>query len=131
MEEYAEARLTQIWFEESGAIASPSHERFNGLIETNEYLGGIADFTGEIGRFAVQAASRRDEEAVRGALAADQACLKAWTELGVGGKLGKKEGALKQNTKKVEGLLYDLSIVKAGGVKSSVEGAAEPAGGGD
>jgi predicted translin family RNA/ssDNA-binding protein len=29
-------------------------------VNTEEYLGGVADFTGELGRFAVQAASRRD-----------------------------------------------------------------------
>ena len=31
------------------------------------------------------------------------------------GKLGKKEATLKQNTTKVETLLYDLSVVKSSG----------------
>ena len=37
------------------------------------------------------------------------------------GKLAKKESAIKQNTRKVEGLLYDLSVVRAGGKKASVQ----------
>jgi predicted translin family RNA/ssDNA-binding protein len=83
MEEYAEARLTQVWlkgwFEDSVSegegkaplIAGPSHESFHGLVNTEEYLGGVADFTGEIGRFAVQAASRRDKA---GVLAVSSVC---------------------------------------------------------
>ena len=31
------------------------------------------------------------------------------------GKIGKKEASLKQNTNKVEALLYDLSVVKSSG----------------
>ena len=45
----------------------------------------------------------------------------------VGGKLAKKEGMIKTNLKKVEGLLYDLSIVRAGGVKASVQATQEAA----
>jgi hypothetical protein len=36
-----------------------------------------------------------------------------------GGKLGKKEGSLKNNTRKLEGLLYDLSVVRASSSSSS------------
>ena len=115
MRRYAEARLTQVWFADSVTIAGPSHLHFAGMVETTEYLGGIADFTGEVGRWAVAAAGRRcalilcmnydfcrfrlesiaclfvavavrDEAAVRAALATDHACLKAWMALGVGGE---------------------------------------------
>ena len=119
---YAEARLTQVWFSDpkSQTIAGLSHPHFAGMVETTEYLGGLADFTGEVGRWAVAAAARRDEAAVRAALTTDHACLQAWMALQVGGKLAKKEGAIKTNTRKVEGLLYDLSVVRAGGKKASV-----------
>ena len=115
------ARLTQVWFSDpkSQTIVGPSHPHSQ-IVETTEYLGGLADFTGEVGRWAVAAASRRDEVAVRAALATDHACLKAWMALQVGGKLAKKEGAIKTNTRKVESLLYDLSVVRAGGKKASV-----------
>jgi hypothetical protein len=59
MRRYAEARLTQVWFADSVTIAGPSHPHFAGMVETTEYLGGIADFTGEVGRWAVAAAGRR------------------------------------------------------------------------
>ena len=36
---------------------------------------------------------------------------------------------IKTNLKKVEGLLYDLSIVRAGGVKASVQATQEAAAG--
>ena len=133
IEEYAEARLYQVWFSDSKSqtIAGPSHPHFAGMVETTEYLGGLADFTGEVGRWAVAAASRRDEEAVRAALATDHACLQAWMALQVGGKLGKKEGAIKTNTRKVESLLYDLSVARAGGKKASVASDDGGDGGGD
>jgi predicted translin family RNA/ssDNA-binding protein len=112
MEEYAEARLTQLWMEAAAAeggkappppppppggkggpggggrggalliIAGPSHPRLHGLVETSEYLGALADFTGEVGRCAVVAASRRDAAAVQAALCVDRACLRAWLSLG-------------------------------------------------
>ena len=42
IEELAEARLTQVWFEdESRTIAPPSHAKFGGLVQTIEYLGGL------------------------------------------------------------------------------------------
>ena len=48
--------------------------------------------------------------------AADQGCLRAWMALGNLMKgLAKKEGMLKQNTKKVESLLYDMSVVRSSG----------------
>ncbi len=128
---YAEARLTQVWFSDSKSqtIAGLSHPHFAGIIETTEYLGGLADFTGEVGRWAVAAASRRDEAAVRAALATDHACLQAWMALQVGGKLAKKEAAIKTNTRKVESLLYDLSVARAGGKKASVASDGDPDGG--
>lgn len=119
----AEARLFQVWLA-SGRIAGPADSCFGGLVDPTEYLGGVADFTGEVGRYAVQAASRRDGAAVRASLAVDQACWNAWMRLELPGKLAKKEGALRQNTTKVEGLLYDLSVVK-----SSAGGASGPPGG--
>jgi hypothetical protein len=41
--------------------------------------------------------------------------------LGLTGKLGKKEGELNTNVKKMESVLYDLSLVKATGRKVQAE----------
>lgn len=57
VEEYAEARLFQLWLQEDGVIIGPSHATFAGLdMQPHEYLGALADFTGEVGRYAVQSA---------------------------------------------------------------------------
>jgi predicted translin family RNA/ssDNA-binding protein len=40
-------------------------------VNTEEYLGGIIDFTGEVGRYAIQKATDRDEEGVKLCLETD------------------------------------------------------------
>ena len=65
---------------------------------------------------------KRDEEAVQRALATNLAVERLW--MGVGdkpGKLGKKEGELQQNIKKLERVLYELSLLKATGRKVCVQ----------
>ena len=46
-------------------------------LEPDKYLGGICDLTGEIGRFAVQRGTARDEEGVHQCLEANTAILAA------------------------------------------------------
>jgi len=123
IEEFVEARLFQIWLQDQdGLIAGPSHPLFGGLkVQPVEYLGALADFTGEVGRFAVQSATTRDEEKVRASLACALTVQRVWMNLGLTGKLGKKEGELNTNVKKMESVLYDLSLVKATGRKVQAE----------
>ena len=40
-------------------------------VTTEEYLGGIVDFTGEVGRYAISCATNRDESSVLVSLQAD------------------------------------------------------------
>ena len=51
-------------------------------------------------------------------------CLPAWSQL------SKKEGALRTNVKKLEHILYELSLVKASGRKVTASKTEESSGGG-
>ena len=122
MEEWVEGRLFEAWLESGGKIIlSPeelSAELTSPLVMTEEeYLGGLVDFTGEVGRWAVLQATRRDRAAVENALAADLTVEAALIHLGtsVPGRMGKKAGALRNNVKKLEHVLYELSLLKGTG----------------
>ena len=88
----------------------------------DEYIGALADFTGEIGRIAVKKASSRDLEAVREILQADLCISFRLMQLNVGGKYQKKVDETNTNLKKVEDILYDLSLLQNGGRQGGREG---------
>ena len=75
----------------------------------------MADFTGEIGRIAVNKASSRDEIAVKEILQADLRIVYSLMGLNLNGKFHKKVEEANQNLKKVEEILYDLCLLKKGG----------------
>jgi hypothetical protein len=108
--------FTCSWLE-NRTISGLDGDAFHGLIDSHDYIGGLADFTGEVGRFAVAAAAKRDTVAVRESLAADLSVQDALMRLGLPGKLGKKEEMLRTNVKKLEHVLYELSLIKASGRK--------------
>eukprot|EP00343_Euplotes_focardii_P011395 CAMPEP_0205831690 /NCGR_PEP_ID=MMETSP0206-20130828/44798_1 /ASSEMBLY_ACC=CAM_ASM_000279 /TAXON_ID=36767 /ORGANISM="Euplotes focardii, Strain TN1" /LENGTH=182 /DNA_ID=CAMNT_0053136555 /DNA_START=42 /DNA_END=587 /DNA_ORIENTATION=- len=85
MEEYAEAMLFLVWLQER-VVAPP--ERLV-LVNTEEYVGGLADFTGELGRFAVAAATRRDAETVIQCLNTDEALYSMLQAANLGPQLTK------------------------------------------
>lgn len=68
LEEYAEGALFHAWLTSGDVVGmdAPGLE----LLEPSEYIGGLVDFTGEVGRVAVVAATRRDQPKVAAALAA-------------------------------------------------------------
>ncbi|CAM9935921.1 unnamed protein product [Pylaiella littoralis] len=61
MEEFAEARLYELWLKEK-RLATRAEV---GLVDTEEYLGGLLDLTGELNRFAVARATERDAVGVK------------------------------------------------------------------
>ncbi|CAN0245159.1 unnamed protein product, partial [Ectocarpus sp. 4 AP-2014] len=61
MEEFAEARLYELWLKEK-RLATKAEV---GLVNTEEYLGGLLDLTGELNRFAVARATERDSVGVK------------------------------------------------------------------
>jgi len=86
-------------------------------LSISEYLGGLMDFTGEVGRFAIRSACG-------GKLAKPQVelCVASVTVVYNGvqelpylpGKLGKKMSALKNTLNKMETVLYELSLLSDG-----------------
>jgi predicted translin family RNA/ssDNA-binding protein len=125
MEEWVEGRLFEAWLDSDGtkilSTAELQAELTSPLKMTSEeYLGGLVDFTGEIGRWAVLKATQRDKEAVEKALSADLTVEAAMILLDTAmpGKMNKKVGALRNNVKKLEQLLYELSLLTGTGKKA-------------
>ena len=71
-----------------------------------EYVGALSDFTGEIGRLAVAAATRRDKESVLAILQTDYVVFTFLNQLNVSGQFYKKCEAVSTNLRKV--CLYRL-----------------------
>ena len=125
MEEWVEGRLFEAWLESDGRhILTPGELQAELTpplkMTSEEYLGGLVDFTGEVGRWAVLKATQRDKEAVEKALVADLTVEAAMIHLGTSmpGKMNKKNYALHGNVKKLEHVLYELSLLKGTGKKT-------------
>jgi len=78
-----------------------------------EYLGGLVDFTGELGRLGIAKATTRDIEAVKGILSTmiiirDVALQINNFQIG---NLNKKLEAVFTNTRKMENTMYELILV--------------------
>jgi len=116
LEELAEAALFDAWLRQSGTLL-PRSAVVGGVLTPAEYLGGICDLVGEVGRYAVRRATERDAAAVREALATAMAVHSAMLSLGGVLPRGthKKLETLKQAVRKLETLLYELSLVERSG----------------
>jgi predicted translin family RNA/ssDNA-binding protein len=135
MEEYAEAKLFYVWLlgkdetpteTSSGIILKP--EDFEIALEPDEYLGGLCDLTGEIGRYAVQRGTARDFDGVKHCLEANAAIAVAiQTMERFPGKIGKKLDQLRKSVEKLERMTYEMSLSEAaGGRKVDTEEMPEP-----
>ncbi|KAL4457974.1 hypothetical protein ABPG75_012839 [Micractinium tetrahymenae] len=111
IEEYAEAVAFRCYLTDGRLIKQAEVE----LAEVEEYLGGVLDFTGELGRLAIAQATRRDEAAVQRARDLVEAIMGQFLQFDLrNGSLRKKYDALKYTLKKLENTLYELSLTKAG-----------------
>ena len=116
LEEYAEAALFMKWLEAKGVSGAPlvAAQVSLGLPLTDEeYLGGVYDLTGEVGRVAVIAATARDTASVQRVFETDVAVVEAVAALHLPPKLAKKMGPLEGCVRKVEHLLYELALAAA------------------
>ena len=144
LEEYAEAKMFYAWLLGKEAFSSdnsppPSRgtgqaEKANGdllmpgdfssvvALLPEEYIGGLCDLTGEIGRFAVQRGTARDENGVRDCLEANTAVYEAIQGLErLPGGVGKKMDQLRRSVEKIERMLYEMSLSRAAGMKIATE----------
>jgi predicted translin family RNA/ssDNA-binding protein len=111
LEEWAEGALTLEWVEKQRVMSLEEMK----VVSSHEYIGALSDFTGEIGRFAVVSASKRDLPAVRRVLQVDVAIAGSITLLNTTGKYTQKANAVMTNMKKVEDIVYELSMLQRGG----------------
>jgi len=108
LQEYVEAK-TFLDFILKGSISTSSKLKIN----FHDYLCGLADLTGELGRHAVICATNNDFNKVKE--------IKEFVDYLYGqflqfnfsnGELRKKYDSIKWNLNKIEGILYDYSIKK-------------------
>lgn len=126
IEEWAEGRIYEEWLKctDTNKILSLKEIRVDiPELTLDEYLGGLGDFTGEVGRFAVAAATRRDKTLVTKARVVVMNVSKILLHINMNGKVPsrmfKKISTLRNNLKKLEHLSYELSLVKGSKVISS------------
>ncbi len=123
LEEYAEAKLFQVWLVGNGNGGSKGQlltpKEFTTFeLEPGEYLGGLCDLTGEVGRYAVQRGTERDSDGVQFCLETNLSILFALETLQKfpsGSYVHKKMDQLRRSVEKLERMLYELSLVKATG----------------
>ena len=111
LEEWAEALLTLVWVENKKICLKEEME----IVNSNEYIGALSDFTGEIGRIAVSIASSRAIEPIKAILEVDLTISASLMILNITGKYSKKVDAVNNNLKKVEDIVYELSLLLRGG----------------
>ena len=118
LEELAEAILFRAWLEAplESLLLRRDDSSFRGLLDSDEYIGGLCDLTGEIGRYAVGRATVRDAPAVRSALATCLLVQTAILRLGAARRVERSKGdALRNTVRKLEQLMYELSLAQAAG----------------
>jgi predicted translin family RNA/ssDNA-binding protein len=125
LEEYVEAKLFYTWLhgnaelpleKPTGILLMP--QDFSIPLQMDEYLGGLCDLTGEIGRYAVQRGTARDFDGVKQCLATNTAIyLAIQTMERFPSGIGKKMDQLRQSVEKLERMTYELSLSEATGRK--------------
>jgi len=118
LEEYAEAKLFLNWL---GDSEPPScvillMSDFPVTLTSDEYVGGLCDLTGEVGRYAVQRGTVRDTGGVQLCLETNNAILSSllmmeqWPH-----SIGKKLQEVRRSVEKLQRILYEMSLSEAAG----------------
>lgn len=130
LEEYVEGKLFYTWLfgkaddgeSPTGELLQP--EEFIIELKPGEYLGGLCDLTGEVGRYAVQKGTIRDTDGVRLAMHTNSCILDAIQSMErIPSGVNKKMDQLRRSVEKLERMLYEMSLSEATGrrVKTSAE----------
>jgi predicted translin family RNA/ssDNA-binding protein len=125
LEEYVEAYLFYAWLknddeakkdEPSGKVLSFSDLPLS--VSTDEYLGGLLDLTGEIGRFAVARGTSRDKKSVQLCLDTNKSIHNSIKMIGkMPASMFKKKTTLKVTVEKLERIMYEISLMEMAGRK--------------
>eukprot|EP00933_Yihiella_yeosuensis_P031791 TRINITY_DN25410_c0_g1_i2.p1 TRINITY_DN25410_c0_g1~~TRINITY_DN25410_c0_g1_i2.p1 ORF type:complete len:566 (-),score=114.01 TRINITY_DN25410_c0_g1_i2:76-1734(-) len=125
LEELAEALAYREYRSETKLLSLPDLQACSGLafsLTLPEYLGGIMDLTGEVGRVAIRSASqgKKGKDEIEACLACVEAVYDSIQILPyLPDSLGKKIGPLKNTMSKIEQVLYELALLSQG-VKRSI-----------
>jgi len=135
VEEYVEAKLFAVWLHGDSPMEQDSNDSSSSSsnkpscvfltpqdfakdlmpLEPDEYVGGLCDLTGEIGRYAVKCGTERDVESVKLCLQANSNIAKAIEMMERTPGYNKKVGAVWQSINKLERMLYEMSLSAAAG----------------
>ena len=135
LEEYVEGILFYTWLQK-GEDGKPlgrilMHHELKLSVSPEEYLGGLCDLSGEIGRFAVSRGTKRDRESVKLCLDTNKSMHMALRMVGkMPGGLNKKMFALSKSVEKLERVMYELSLMEMTGREfaSAVDESSRPEG---
>ena len=121
LEEFGEAVLFEAWLTGGAGqheiLPSDAAALLDGRLDASEYFGAVCDLVGEVGRYAVRKATERDAAEVGEALATAAAVQSAVLAMGTSAPRGlhKKLDGLRTSARKMETLLYELSLVERSG----------------
>jgi hypothetical protein len=122
-QEWAEGALLLEWLSSRRILTKDELLPF---VTIDEYFGALSDLSGELGRLAVNRAAGRDRGTVQEVLLVDVAINSAMDQ--VGDRYSKKFKAVQNNLKKVEDLVYELTLSERGGRKISKSSSSQPVG---
>jgi translin len=107
LEEYTEGKAF-LHFLETGRLITAKELK---VVDAEEYLLGLCDFTGELMRYAVLRATKRDKKAVEAARTMVDAIYGQFVQFDFrNSELRKKYDSIKYNLQKVENVLYDMAL---------------------
>jgi len=128
LEEYVEGKLFYVWLygdgEPVGNGALPPKavgrillaEELPLRLSTEDYLGGLADLTGEVGRFAVARGTARDKESVRLCLDTSRNVYMTLRMLGkLPRNVTKKVGNVGKSVEKLQRVFYEQNMLEMTG----------------
>lgn len=107
LEEYCEAKLFGE-FLHSGCVCEIRDRQ----VDTEIYIGGLSDFTGELVRRAVREATEKNFEDVRKIKDAITEIMSQLIQLDLAGYLRTKYDQAKNNLRKIEEIMYEVSLRK-------------------
>lgn len=109
MEEYAEAKIFENFLKMGSLMPSSALPQCS----RDEYLGGCLDFTGELNRYAVAKATQRNATEVQSCKELVDSIFGQFLQYDLrNGAIRKKFDSVKYTLKKLETLLYELSLAR-------------------